>query len=66
MVNAPYSFILKRLHETDLAYCVTEDDEEKIWLPKSQVHVDDEIEKEDGTYLLLEIPSWLAEAKGLI
>lgn len=51
-------------HETGGAYLVRTDDEEDIWLPKSQV------EPEDGAVLgtrsTFLIPEWLAIEKGLV
>lgn len=45
-------------HETDLAYLLRFD-EEKIWLPKSQVKDFDVLDR------TLSIPRWLMEEKGL-
>lgn len=65
--RAPYAFFVKRLHETKQAILITDaDDDDAVWLPKSQIEVKDEKEKEDGTYILIEIPEWLAQDKGLL
>lgn len=54
----------RRVAETALAICITDDDETDYWIPKSQI--DDETEDNaDGTMTLV-IPEWLAEKKGLI
>lgn len=50
------------LHETKDAYLVTSDDEDRIWLPKSQTEME---KKSDGSYSAT-IPVWLAIEKKLI
>lgn len=50
------------LHETDLAWLVLIDGE-KYWLPKSKVE-DDELVV-GATGIDIEVPEWLAAAKGL-
>jgi len=45
-------------HETDEAYLFRVDEDEEVWLPKSQV----EITESD----IVEMPEWLAIEKGLI
>lgn len=53
-----YDQILK---ETDAAYLfdIYGDGEKEVWIPKSQI----ELDEEDCTF---NIPRWLAEEKGLI
>jgi len=51
--------------ETDLAICITDDDETDYWIPKSQIDDETEIMPVDGTMTLV-IPEWLVEKKGLI
>ena len=45
-------------HETDSAYLVS-DGEHKVWVPKSQV----ELDEDTG---ILTLPEWLAIDKGLV
>jgi len=54
----------RQVAETDLAICITDDDETDYWIPKSQI--DDETEYTPEGTLILVIPEWLAEKKGLI
>ena len=42
--------------ETELAVLVENLEEEKVWLPKSQIEIDG----------VIEVPTWLAENKELI
>ena len=50
-------------HQTDKAILVDEG-KEKIWLPKSQVEIDEHDEKTGAA--TLSMPEWLAVDKGLI
>lgn len=45
--------------ETEKAYAISDDGENIIWVPKSQV----EFDEDQGT---MAMPEWLAEEKGLI
>lgn len=51
--------------ETPMAYGVTDEepDDPVIWLPKSQVELQREVEL--GSVGKFDVPEWLAEAKGL-
>lgn len=60
--NEPVDFEAEILHVTDDAYLITTDDEFEIWLPKSQM----EIEEETEVKIKFSIPQWLAEEKGLV
>lgn len=51
-------------HETAGAYLVTNDDDEDLWLPKSQV--DQEEGAVLGTPTTFLVPEWLAIEKGLV
>ena len=53
------------LHETDLAYLVTEtgDEDDKQWIPKSQLEDEPNIDRNIITFI---IPEWLAIDKGFI
>ena len=53
---------VRRLAETDRAILVTQDDKEKIWLPKSQIEFEP---NNDGT-ITVTLPEWLAREKELI
>lgn len=50
-------------HETDRAVLVSEtgDKNDAVWLPLSQI----EIESESG-FIVVSLPEWLAQEKGLI
>ncbi len=51
--------------ETDKAFLVVVDDDEEVWLPKSQIsHPDDY--SEGDTDCTISITEWLAEEKGLV
>ena len=53
------------LKETDLAVlCVIEEDE--VWLPKSQIREGVELLSEGTVDVVITIPQWLAEEKGLV
>lgn len=55
---------VKLLHKTENAILITQDDENKVWLPKSQIEFE---EDEGGTgRVLVTLPEWLAREKGLI
>jgi len=41
-------------------------DDDKIWLPKSQISFDTNTDYSQGDLIDVEIPDWLAENKGLI
>ncbi len=51
-------------HETDKAFLVSEDGENKVWLPKSQVETDQDCGSGDS--VVFRIPEWLAFEKELI
>lgn len=46
------------IHETDMAFLISDDGANEIWVPKSQV-----VDNEDGTFSM---PEWLALDKGFI
>lgn len=50
--------------ETQLAILVSDDGDEKgaVWLPRSKIEIVREL---DDKTLEVEVPDWLAEAKGL-
>jgi hypothetical protein len=52
------------LGETDAAIRVEDDEENIIWLPKSQVETTDDLVS--GSVITVAMPEWLAEEKGLI
>lgn len=58
---------LRLVAQTGAAWGVTEDepDDPVIWLPKSQVEIDDE-DTELGEVATFEVPEWLAIDKGLV
>lgn len=54
-------------HETEKAFLLDVGTEENIWVPKSQCEID--VEEDDrlpGTAVIVTLPEWLAEKKGLI
>jgi hypothetical protein len=55
------------LRETDKAILVTDtgDPSDAVWLPKSQIEVQEE-DPERGDTITVTLPEWLAEDKGLI
>lgn len=57
------------LGETNAAYLITHDGVKKTWIPKSQI-LDDDIPSQDrqgtGEIFHIQIPEWLATAKGLV
>ncbi len=59
-----HTFKMKIHHETDAAILMSDtgDEDDAVWLPKSQIEYEDRV---DG-YVLVEVPEWLAEDKGLI
>lgn len=57
MSKETHKLLLDIEHETELAVLVTNLEDEKVWLPKSQIEI-------DGGYI--EVPDWLAEDKELI
>jgi hypothetical protein len=52
------------LGETDAAIRVEDDEENIIWLPKSQVETTDDLVS--GSVITVAMPEWLAEEKGLV
>jgi len=57
-------FDVQLLHETDLAYLVTETTPERgVWIPKSQCQLE---ETSVGGIYMLSLPEWLAVEKGLL
>lgn len=50
-------------HETDKAFLVSEDDETKLWVPKSQCEKEDKV---SGNVFNFQMPEWLAKEKGFI
>jgi len=52
-------------HATERAICVREtEDGEDIWLPLSQIEVDDDADR--GEVIDLTAPDWLLEDKGML
>jgi len=58
-----YDFTCQKKHETEKAYLVTTDGEDKVWLPKEQTEL--ELNKDQKTYTAT-IPMWLAAEKKLV
>lgn len=58
-------FIMKIHRETEKAYLLSLDGDEKkaIWLPKSQITVQEELANE---HIRVEVPEWLAQKQNLI
>ena len=53
--------------QTDRAVCVREDEDgEDVWLPLSQVSLDELTEPDRGDAITIVGPQWLFEAKGLL
>lgn len=52
------------LHETEMAYLISDDGERKIWIPKSQL--EDDPQDEGGGIYIFSIAEWLADREGLI
>ncbi len=46
---------------TDAAILVVITDDDEVWLPLSQIEIDD-----DGSCPVITMPYWLAETKGLV
>jgi hypothetical protein len=55
----------QRIHETSLAVLVVNLKNKEIWLPKSQVEIEEELNTAEDI-ILIQIPEWLAEEKELI
>jgi hypothetical protein len=55
----------QRRHETSLAVLVVNLKNKEIWLPKSQVEIEEELNTAEDI-ILIQIPEWLAEEKELI
>lgn len=55
-------------HRTDAAVLVSDDGEEKsaVWIPLSQVEIEAKPAKVGGREVLVTMPQWLCEAKGLV
>lgn len=54
---------LKLVGQTDAAWCVDTEEEQGVWLPKSQVECD---RPRLGHVCTFTVPNWLAEKKGLL
>jgi hypothetical protein len=52
--------------ETDSAIRFTDDDDNTVWLPKSQIDVALPNNPRSGLVVSVAMPEWLAEEKGLI
>jgi hypothetical protein len=65
MGNHMIEFVMKLHRETEKAILVSDDGEEKnaIWLPKSQVTVQEQLADE---HIRIEVPEWLAQKQNLI
>ena len=57
----PYEVAVKIIHITEKALLVTDDDIQKVWLPKSQIDYDGNI----GDTVNILMPEWLAIEKEL-
>lgn len=55
-------------HRTDAAVLVSDDGEEKsaVWIPLSQVEIESKPGKPGGREVIVTIPQWLAESRGLV
>lgn len=53
---------VERRHETASAILVS-DGEMQVWLPKSQIEI---AESGDGRTIVVTLPQWIAEEKGLV
>lgn len=55
-------------HRTGAAVLVSDDGEEKsaVWLPLSQVEIEAKPAKVGGNEIMVTLPTWLAESKGLV
>lgn len=65
-----HTYSLWLFHETPRALLVgTEkgdrENDKAFWLPKSQCSVISEFASKDGEWVVIEVPQWLAEEKGL-
>lgn len=58
-------YSLEFLHSSENAILVRDADDNDIWLPKSQIEIDDLENLERGEFVLISIPDWLAEEKDL-
>ena len=52
------------LHETDMAYLVSEDGISEEWIPKSQCQINEEVYVDDGQAYTVIMPMWLYKEKG--
>lgn len=59
------TFNVTYLHHTDRAVCVDCDGEE-LWLPLSQIEIEDVDQLTRGEEVDVEVPIWLARAKGMM
>jgi hypothetical protein len=55
-------------HRTGAAVLVSDDGEEKsaVWLPLSQVEIEAKPAKVGGNEVMVTLPTWLAQERGLI
>lgn len=63
--NARTELAVEFVRETENAILV-KDGNNEVWIPKSQVTYDEDLELKRGLALEIELPEWLAEEKGLI
>ena len=57
------------VHETDDAILFLPDgwdEDDAVWLAKSQIEYDDSIEYEIDDFLQIDVPDWIADDKGLM
>jgi hypothetical protein len=54
------------LGETDNAIRIEDAGENTVWLPKSQIEIQQDEEPVAGKTILVLLPRWLAEEKGLV
>jgi hypothetical protein len=54
------------VHQTENALRVSDGTNDSIWLPKSQIEYDEDIELTKGKMISVTMPDWLAEEKELV
>lgn len=65
--NDPVELSVAFIRATDEAVLVTEDGDREVWLPRSQLTTDSDIEHlTEGEVFEVSLPEWLAYEKGLI
>jgi hypothetical protein len=65
--NDPVELSVAFIRATDEAVLITEDGDLEVWLPRSQLTTDSDIDHlSDGEVFEVSVPEWLAYEKGLI